>query len=88
MRSVSATLFTRRFAAFQHEVHREPVQVTSHSRVVGYFVAPEEYAEYKALREKARKNLVVRQLPDETVNALEEARMDSRHAHLNALMQD
>ena|ERR1700681_4917040 len=88
MRSVSATTFTRNFAVIQHEVHREPVAVTSHSRVTGYFVSPEDFAEYEALRAKARKVWVVGQLPNETVEALEKSRMDERHAALNALMQD
>jgi PHD/YefM family antitoxin component YafN of YafNO toxin-antitoxin module len=88
MRSVSATTFARNFAVFQHEVHREPMAVTSHSRVTGYFVSPEDFAEYEALRAKARKVLVVGQLPNERVEALERSRMDERRAALNALMQD
>jgi len=88
MRTVSATLFARNFAEIQHEVHRETVAVTSHSRVTGYFISPEEYAELEALRAKSRKNLVVGSLPEATVKALSEADMDSRHASLDTLMQD
>jgi hypothetical protein len=88
MRTVTATLFARSFAEIQHEVHRETFAVTSHSRVTGYFVSPEEYAEFEELRAKARKSLRVGSLPAETVRALEESRMDDRHASLNALMQD
>lgn len=88
MRSVSATAFARGFAEIQHEVHRETVAVTSHSRVTGYFLSPEDFAEFEALREKARKSLVVGNLPEATVEALKESRMDDRHAALNALMQD
>jgi PHD/YefM family antitoxin component YafN of YafNO toxin-antitoxin module len=88
MRTVTATAFTRCFAEIQHEVHRETVAVTSHSRVTGYFVSPEDYAEFEALRQKARKSLVVGKLPEETVRQLAETRMDSRHAELDALMND
>jgi len=88
MRTFSATTFTRNFAEIQHQVHREAVAVMHHSRITGYFVSPEEYAEFQDLRAKARKSLIVGQLPEETVRALEQARMDPRHDHLNALMSD
>jgi hypothetical protein len=88
MRSVSATVFARSFAEIQHEVRRETVAVTSHRPVIGYFISPEDFAEFEALREKARKSLVVCNLPSATVKALKEARMDDRHAPLNGLMQD
>lgn len=88
MRSVTATVFARNFAVIQHEVHKETVAVTSHSRVTGYFISPEDFAEFEELRAKARKNLVVGQLPPDTVAALQSVRMDSRHDALNALMED
>lgn len=53
MRFVSATIFTRHFAEIQQGVHREPVAVTSHGRVTGYFVSLKDLAELEALREKA-----------------------------------
>jgi hypothetical protein len=88
MRSMSATAFARNFAQIQHDVRSETVEVTSHSRVTGYFVSPEDYAEFASLRAKARRNLVVGRLPEETVKALKKTKMDKRHAALNALMQD
>ena len=88
MRTVTATTFARNFAEIQHEVRRETVAVTSHSRVTGYFVSPEDFAEFEALREKARKSLIVGKLPNDKVDALKSAHMDERHDALNALMQD
>lgn len=88
MRSMSATAFARNFAQIQHEVRTEPVEVTSHGRVTGYFVSPEDFAEFESLRIKARKNLVVGKLPQATVKALKKTRMNPRHAALNALLQD
>ena len=87
MRSVTATVFARNFAEIQHEVHRETIAVTNHGRVTGYFVSPEDFAEFISLREKARKSLIVGHLPSATVEALKEARIDNRHAALDALMQ-
>lgn len=88
MRCVPATEFARNFARIQHEVHREAVAVTSHGRTTGYFVSPEEYAELEALRARARKILRVGELPEDTVRALRESRMEARHASLDALMDD
>ena len=88
MRTVTATAFARNFAEIQHEVHREAVAVTSHSRVTGYFVSPEDFAEYEALKAKARRSLIVGKLPKDTVDALKGAQMDERHNALNVLMQD
>ena len=88
MRKVSATAFTRQFAIIQHDVHKEAVAVTSHSRITGYFISPEDFAELETLRAKARKNLVVGRLPDETVAAIDQSHMDDRHLALNVLMQE
>lgn len=57
----------------------------SHSRVTGYFVSPEDFAEFESLRAKARRSLLVGNLPEETVK---KTKMDRRQAALNALMQD
>jgi hypothetical protein len=83
-----ATAFTRNLAEIQHEVHRDTVAVTSHNRITGYFLSPEEFAEFEDLRAKSRKSLVVGQLPAESVQGLENARMDPRHADLDPLMND
>ena len=88
MPCVTATDFVRNFARYQHEAHREPVAVTSHGRTTGYFVSPEDYAEFQELRAKARQVLPVGRLPDDVVNALRSTEMDARHAHLDALMDD
>lgn len=81
-------MFARNFAEIQHEVHRETFAVTSHSRITGYFVSPEDFAEFEELRAKARKSLIVGQLQAETVQALHESRMDDRHSSLNDLMAE
>jgi hypothetical protein len=88
MRSMSATEFARNFAQIQHDVRTGAVEVMSHSRVTGYFVSPEDFAEFEALRAKARRSLLAGNLPEETVKALKKTKMDKRHTMLNALMQD
>jgi PHD/YefM family antitoxin component YafN of YafNO toxin-antitoxin module len=85
---VTATEFARNIAKFQHSVHKEPVEVTNHGRTAGFFLSPEEYAEYTSLKAKARKVLLVGNLSDEKVKELQDTSMDERHAHLNALLDD
>jgi ParB-like chromosome segregation protein Spo0J len=46
----------------------------------------EDLTEFKALQAIGRKNLRVGNLPEETIKALEDTKMDARHASLNALM--
>lgn len=86
MRSISATAFARNFAQIQHDVRSGPVEVVSHSRVTGYFVSPEDFAEFESLRAKARRNLRVGSLPDETVKALGETRMGNRHGRTKRIV--
>lgn len=57
--------------------------MTNHGRPVG---SPEAYAEIEELR--ARQILSVGQFPDEVVRELRSASMESRHAHLDTLMDD
>lgn len=86
MRQVTASEFARKFAEYQQSIHKGAIQVCSHSRVTGYFLSPEEFSEYEALKSKARKVLYTGNLPDDLMRDLRNTSMDSRHAHLDALM--
>ena len=46
MISVSATEFSKQFGRYRDLVQREPIAVTSHGRVSGYFIAAAEYEHY------------------------------------------
>ena len=47
-----------------------------------------DFTELEAPRAQVRKNLGVGNLLEETIKALEESRMDERHASLNELVQE
>ncbi|EIM26642.1 type II toxin-antitoxin system Phd/YefM family antitoxin [Microvirga lotononidis] len=85
---VTATEFARNIAKFQHSVHKEPVEVTNHGRTAGFFLSPEEFAEYAYLKAKARKVLLVGNLTEDKVKEIQNTTMDERHAYLNALLDD
>ena len=83
---VTATEFARNFGRYREEAQREPVAITSHGRTSGYFVSPHEYAELERLRAYERRVYRIEELPENIVQAISEAKMDPKHEHLNALL--
>jgi hypothetical protein len=83
--TVPASEFTRNFGRYRMRAQREPVAVSSHGQITGYFVGPEEYEEFKRFRE-TRRSFATAELPEEKVEAIRASRMDPRHAHLDKLL--
>jgi hypothetical protein len=52
--TVPASEFTRNFGRYRMRAQREAVAVSSHGRITGYFVGPDEYEEFKRFRETRR----------------------------------
>jgi len=82
---VPASEFTRNFGRYRMLAQREAVAVSSHGSVTGYFVAPEEYEEFRRFKQR-RHSFATAELSDEKVAAIAASRMDDRHAHLAALL--
>ena len=59
MREVPATEFTRNFGPYREIAQREPVAVTSHGRVTGYFVSAVEFEEMQRIKAFARQSRAV-----------------------------
>ncbi|HXY59077.1 MAG TPA: type II toxin-antitoxin system Phd/YefM family antitoxin [Methylocystis sp.] len=85
--TVPASEFTRNFGHYRMVAQREAVAVSSHGRIAGYFVRPEEYEEYLRLKGH-RRSFATRELSNEEVEAIAASRVDPKHDHLNALMDD
>jgi hypothetical protein len=83
--SVPASEFTRNFGGYRMRAQRQPVAVSSHGQITGYFVAADEYEEFKRFREN-RRSFATAELPEEKVEAIRASRMDSRHAHLDKML--
>jgi hypothetical protein len=83
--TVPASEFTRNFGRYRMRAQREPIAVSSHGRITGYFVAPEEYEEFKRFRE-SRRSFATAELPQDKFEAILTSRMDPRHAHLDKLL--
>lgn len=88
MGTVAATEFCRNFGVYQREVQKEPIEVTSHGRVTGYFLSPEEFERYRRLLAASRRACHPSELPDHLKHAVRDAHMDPGHDRLNALLDD
>ncbi|HEX4080572.1 MAG TPA: hypothetical protein VHX61_17050 [Rhizomicrobium sp.] len=84
-KTVPASEFTRNFGRYRMRAQREAVPVSSHGRITGYFVAPDEYEELKRFRD-SRRSFATAELPPEKVKAIGSSRMDRRHRHLDAIL--
>ncbi len=85
--TVPASEFTRNFGRYRMLAQREVVAVSSHGRISGYFVSPEEYEAFKRFQE-SRRSFATDVLPPEKIAAIASGRMDPRHDHLNQLLED
>jgi len=54
LKTVPASEFTRNFGRYRMRAQREPVAVSSHGEITGYFVGPDEYEEFRRFRESRR----------------------------------
>lgn len=88
MIEVPATDFVRNFGRYRDAAQREAVRVKADDRVAGYFVSEHDFAEFQELRAKQRRAFWVGELDDEMLDAIANAKVDSRHDHLNDLLDD
>jgi hypothetical protein len=83
---IPASEFTRNFGRYRMLAQRQAVAVSSHGSITGYFVAPDEYEEFRRYK-LHRRSFATAELPDDKVQAIGASRMDSRHAHLDAMLE-
>jgi hypothetical protein len=85
--TVPASEFTKNFGRYKMQAQREAVAVSSHGQIAGYFVGAHEYEELLRLK-NLRRSFATTDLPEETIRAIEAVRMDPRHDHLDAMLED
>ena len=85
LETIPASEFTRNFGRYRMQAQRDVVAVSSHGRITGYFVGPEEYEEFRRFRD-SRRSFATAALPEEKVAAIGASRMDPRHAQLDAML--
>jgi len=73
-RTVPATEFSRNFARYRDEaIEARVINVTSHGRVIGAYLSASEAAHYEQLKRRERQVLVVGDLPEDVVAAIQAA---------------
>lgn len=73
-REVPATEFSRNFARYRDEaIEAKVIRITSHGRTIGAYLSANEAARYERLKRRERQSLVVGELPDDVVKAIEAA---------------
>ena len=82
---VPAAEFTRNFGHYRMLAQKGAIAVSSHGTVSGYFVPADEYEEFARFRAQ-RHSFATAELSDDKIRAISSSRMDSRHDHLNALL--
>ena len=85
--AVPASEFTRNFGRYQMQAQREPVAVSSHGRTTGFFIAAEEYEAFERFQQ-SRRSFATLDLSEEKAKAIRSSRMDDRHAHLDAMLDE
>ena len=84
--AVPASEFARNFGRYKLLAQREAVPVSSNGTLAGYFVARHEYEELRKLRAMRRRFLTA-DLSDAEAEEIAACRMDTRHDHLNGLLE-
>jgi hypothetical protein len=84
--TIPASKFASNFGRYRRLAQREAVAVSSHGSIIGYFVAPDEYEEFRCFKQRRRSFATV-ELSDERVWEIGASQMDERHAHLDVMLK-
>lgn len=86
MITVPATEFSKNFGRYREVAQREPVAVTCHDRITGYFISGSEYEAYLRMKAEMPITLAAHELSKETIHGIAASKMDAKHSHLNNLL--
>jgi prevent-host-death family protein len=82
---ISSTEFGKEVGRYQDAALSQPVIVTRNGRDRTVMISAEEYAR---LKRRDRQVFGVGELSEETIEAIRNVKMDSRHNHLDDLIKD
>jgi prevent-host-death family protein len=85
MAIVSAAEFQRNLGRYQDKAQSEPVTITKHGRESLVLVSAEEY---RRLKRRDRKAFSIEEVSDETLAAIEKAKVPDEYAYLDAELKD
>ncbi len=73
MRTVTATVYSKKVGFFQTVAQREPIVITSHGREETVLISADEY---RRLTRRRRRPFLIEELPEEDWQAIEQATVD------------
>ena len=88
MLEISSTEFTRKFRQYNLEAQREPVAVTNHGKIDGYYISATSYQQLQQAQAAMRKSYTLTSLPDNLYTAIVSAKVEPGYEHLDALLKD
>jgi PHD/YefM family antitoxin component YafN of YafNO toxin-antitoxin module len=88
MIEVASTEMAKRFSRYRLAAQHEPVAVTHHRRVTEVLISKRAYDEYERLKGMATRALWAHEISDDMLAALQTARVDPRHDHLDVLADE
>jgi PHD/YefM family antitoxin component YafN of YafNO toxin-antitoxin module len=83
---IPAAEFTRNFGRYRMLAQKSAVPVSSHGHLTGYFVPADEYEAFEKFQ-KQKRSFATAELTEEKINQIAATEMDSRHDHLNAILE-
>jgi hypothetical protein len=83
---VPVSEFTRNFGRYRMQAQLEAVAVSSNGSITGYFVAADEYEEFRRFKQR-RRSFATADLPEDKAQAIGASRMNDRHAHLDTTLE-
>lgn len=92
--AVSASDFARNFGRYRVEAQRAPIPISNHGEITGYFISKPDYDAMIArlsaqpLPAQNQRSHMLEELSPDILDAIANSRMDSKHDHLNELLDD
>lgn len=86
MVSVTATEFIKGFGRFSFEAQREPIAVTNHGHITGYYISSHEYDELQKIKTSLRKSYTLKNIPEDLYKEIITSKVSPEFAHLNNLL--
>jgi len=88
MVSVTATEFIKSFGRLNFEAQREPIAVTNHGHVTGYYISSHEYEELQKIKATMRNSYTINTMPEELYQEIITSRVNPAFSNLDSLLDD
>lgn len=88
MISISASEFVKNFGRHCRLAQREPIAVTNHGHVSGYYISPQEYEDLLKAKKASRKAYSIETLPERLYQEIIHMKTRPEDEHLDLLLEE